>query len=195
MERKGESFTVSPIRDLKSVQKIRRNLLRRGELRNALIFCMGTNSGLRGSDLLNLKVGDVKYLEMGVAKEIKEIKTGKKNVIVLNKTCFRILHDYLQKNPELCDSDYLFPSRKGRGRLDTRSLNRLVKQWTSEIGMKGERYGSHTLRKTFGYLQRTNYGVGFEILAKRFNHSNPAITMRYLGIEDKEVVSMMMNEI
>jgi hypothetical protein len=48
-------------------------------------------------------------------------------------------------------------------------------------------YGAHSLRKTWGYIQRTVYGVGFEILCKRFNHSSPAITMRYLGIEDKEV--------
>jgi hypothetical protein len=39
------------------------------------------------------------------------------------------------------------------------------------------------------------YGVGFEIIAKRFNHSSPAITMRYLGVEDKEVHKTLMNEI
>ena len=48
---------------------------------------------------------------------------------------------------------------------------------------------------TCGYVQRTTYGVGFEILCKRFNHSSPAITMRYLGIEDKEVQNILMNEV
>ena len=51
------------------------------------------------------------------------------------------------------------------------------------------------MRKTWGYVQRTVYGVGFEILCKRFNHSSPAITMRYLGIEDKEVQNILMNEV
>jgi hypothetical protein len=37
--------------------------------------------------------------------------------------------------------------------------------------------------------------VGFEIICKRYNHSSPAITMRYLGIEDKEVHGVLMNEI
>ena len=36
---------------------------------------------------------------------------------------------------------------------------------------------------------------GFEVLAKRFNHGSPADTMRYLGIEDKEVNNILMNEI
>ena len=56
-------------------------------------------------------------------------------------------------------------------------------------------YGAHTLRKTWGYIQRTVQGVGFEIISKRFNHSSPSVTMRYLGIEDKEAHDTLMNEI
>jgi hypothetical protein len=37
--------------------------------------------------------------------------------------------------------------------------------------------------------------VGFEVLCKRYNHSSPAITMGYLGIEDKEVYNVLMNEV
>lgn len=50
-------------------------------------------------------------------------------------------------------------------------------------------------RKPFGYIQRTKCGVGFEILCKRFNHSSPAVTMRYLGIEDAEVLEILTHEI
>jgi hypothetical protein len=50
-------------------------------------------------------------------------------------------------------------------------------------------------RKTFGYIQRTKYGVSFEVLCKRFGHSSPAITMRYLGIDDREVKGILLNEI
>lgn len=45
----------------------------------------------------------------------------------------------------------------------------------------------------WGYVQRTGYGVGSEILCKRLNHSSPVITMRYLCIEDKEVQNILMN--
>lgn len=92
------------------------------------------------------------------------------------------------------DENYLFKSRKGGGHLQSQAVSKLVKKWTKAINLKG-RYGASTLRKTFGYIQRTEFGVGFEILCKRYNHSSPAITMRYIGIQDKEVHNILMNEI
>jgi integrase len=73
-------------------------------------------------------------------------------------------------------------------------MNNMVKKWTRAINLKGN-YGAHTLRKTWGFIQRTLYGVGFEIICRRCNHSNPSITMRYLGIEDREVKDILMNEV
>ncbi|HCY87759.1 MAG TPA: site-specific integrase, partial [Desulfobacteraceae bacterium] len=35
----------------------------------------------------------------------------------------------------------------------------------------------------------------FDVIAKRFNHSDPKTTMVYLGIEDSEIHSILMNEI
>ncbi len=91
------------------------------------------------------------------------------------------------------DSDFLFRSRKGKNLpLTVTSVNKMVKEWT--FGIKGN-FGTHSLRKTFGYIQRTEFGVFFEVISKRFNHSNPATTMRYLGIQTKEVNKILMNEI
>ena len=74
------------------------------------------------------------------------------------------------------------------------SVNNMIKKWTGAIHLE-ENYGTHTLRKTRGYIQRTKYGMGFKIVCKWFNHSSPAVMIRYLGIEDKEVHSTLMNEI
>jgi integrase len=154
---------------------------------------MGINNGLRAGDLVKLKVKDVQHLKVGDILTIKENKTGKDNILVVNKTVYKALRNFLDRvQPD--DNSFLFTSRKGGSHIQSQAVSKLVKKWTGAINLKGN-YGAHTLRKTWGYIQRTVHGVGFEIICKRFNHSSPAITMRYLGIQDKEVHSTLMNEI
>ena len=154
---------------------------------------MGINNGLRVGDLIKLKVKDVRYMKAGETLTIKEGKTGKDNILAVNKGVYEALKRYLEK-VKPSDDDYLFQSRKGDGHLQNQAVSKLVKKWTAAINLKGN-YGCHTLRKTWGYRQRIEFGTGFEIICKGYNHSNPAITMRYLGIEDKEVHGVLMNEI
>jgi len=161
--------------------------------RNNLLFVMGTNNGLRTGDLLKLKVDDVKGMKVGDTLIIREGKTGKRNILVMNKSIHKSMQIYLEALKPM-DDDALFASRKGKRSITIQCVNNMVKKWVGEINLKGN-FGAHSLRKTWGYVQRTVYGVGFEILCKRFNHSSPAITMRYLGIEDKEVQNILMNEV
>ena len=119
----------------------------------------------------------LKYAKIGEYITIKESKTSKENVLMVNKAVHGALRNYVEKvKPQ--DEDFLFASRKGEGPLTIGGVNRLIKQWARAIHLKGN-YGAHSLRKTFGFIQRTKYAVGFEVLAKRFNHSSPTITMRY----------------
>ena len=189
--KEGSKITVDPIRRMKDIQAISKLLS--DNPRNHLLFVMGTNNGLRTGDLLKLKVGDVRGMKIGDTLAIKEGKTRKRNILVMNKTSYKSFQNYLEKiRPK--DDDYLFSSRKGEKAITIQCVNNMVKQWASHINLKGN-FGAHSLRKTWGYVQRTVYGVGFEILCKRFNHSSPVITMRYLGIEDKEVQNILMNDV
>ena len=189
--KKGDRIAVDPIRKTKDIKAIAK--LIQDNPRDHLLFSIGVNNGLRSCDLIKLKVGQVRHLKIGDTLTIKESKTGKENILVINKTVFKALKHYLDAvQPN--DEDYLFPSRKGNSHLQSQAVSKLVKKWTKEINLKGN-YGAHTLRKTWGFIQRTQFGVGFEIICKRYNHSSPAITMRYLGIQDKEVHGILMNEI
>lgn len=189
--KRGSRIAVEPIRDIKDIKKITRRIS--DNPRDHLLFIMGINNGLRVGDLLKLKVGQVNHLKVNDTLIIRESKTRKDNVLAINKTVYKTLRKYLDVvKPD--DDEYLFPSRKGKNALTIQTANNLVKKWANDVGLKGN-YGAHTLRKTFGYIQRTQFGVGFEVLAKRFNHSSPAVTMRYLGIHDKEVDGILRNEI
>ena len=112
---------------------------------------------------------------------------------MINKAVHKAIKNFLEEmQPE--SDEFLFASQKGRDALTIQAVNAMIKRWAKAINLR-ENYGAHTLRKTFGYIQRTKYGVGFEVLAKRYNHSSPAVTMRYLGITSDEVNECLMHEI
>jgi integrase len=187
----GSKILVSPIQNIKDIQSIKTLLSDRP--RDLLLFTLGINNGIRAGDLLKLKVSDLKNLKPGDSIQIKESKTNKLNVLSINKEVYKTLRHFLvTQNPN--DDEPLFKSRNRNHALTVMAVNRMVKSWCKAINLNGN-YGSHTLRKTFGYIQRTKFGVGFEVLCRRFNHSSPSITMRYLGISDQEVVNILQNEI
>ncbi|MDD3311206.1 tyrosine-type recombinase/integrase [Pseudodesulfovibrio sp.] len=185
------SMTKEPIRDLGDIKSIKQLLKSRP--RDHLLFVMGINSGIRLGDLLQLKVAHVEGCKVGDSIEIRESKTGKQNFLIINKEIGRSLAVYMGHGKR-CSDDYLFGSRKSGNPLALATVNRMVQAWTKAINLKGN-YGGRTLRKTFGYVQRVHYGVGFEILCRRYNHSNPAVTMRYIGVQPIEVSEIMMHDI
>jgi len=185
--KKGDRIAVDPIRRIEDIKAISKLLA--DSPRDHLLFTLGINNGLRVVDLLRLTVKDVKHLKPDEFITIKESKTGKTNILMVNKIVHKSLQNYLSKtNPK--DSDFLFKSRKGEGPLQSQAVSKMVKTWTRVINLQGN-YGAHTLRKTFGYIHRLR-GMGFEILCKRYNHSSPSITMRYLGIQDMEVRDILL---
>lgn len=189
--KRGELIAVEPIRKISDIKAIGKLL--RSDYRNHLLFTLGINNGLRISDLLRLKVKDVCDTKVGSIIKVKEMKTQKMNVLVINKAVHKSIKQYLSALKPDIDS-YLFYSRKGDNAITVPSVNNLIKSWVRAINLKGN-YGCHTLRKTWGYHQRVNHGVGFEILCRRYNHSSPSITMRYLCIQDREVHEILMSEI
>ncbi len=93
------------------------------------------------------------------------------------------------------DLHFLFKSRKGKNYpLTTYAVTMMVQRWCDAINLSGN-YGAHTLRKTWCYHQRKTFGVSWEILAKRLNHSTPSITRRYIGVQMEEVEGILLHTI
>jgi integrase len=186
---KGVKKTVEPIRKLKDVRAIKKLLA--DNPRDLLLFTLGINNGLRAGDLLNLKTYQVKDLQIGDLITIVENKTKKKNILVINKSSFEALQNFLNSTNKN-DDEFLFSGRKGDNPITIPSLNRLIKSWTDAINLNGK-YGTHTLRKTWGYIQRTVFCVPIEKITQRYLHASPVITMGYLGLQTQEVEDILIN--
>ena len=113
---------------------------------------------------------------------------------MLNKTSHKAVQDWIKSREDWQPEDWLFPSRKGGGRILVPTLTSMVKGWCGAINLS-ENYGSHTLRKTFGYQQRVTFGLGTAELMWIFNHSSERQTLEYLGIETSEIRDVHWNAI
>lgn len=193
---KGSSIKVEPIREGKDIKLIKRILEDRP--RDFALFVVGINTNLRASDLLRIKIGDVRYLKTGEYFTLREKKTGKLRSITLNKPVYEAIRGLILSMPVVSDADYLFQSRKKKssvtGMLTVSYLNSLVKSWCKEINLRGN-YGSHTLRKTFGYIHRTVFGTDIPTLMEMFNHSSQRQTLTYLCIQPREINDAYLKEI
>jgi len=176
--KKGSQIKVDPITNPKDITTIRKLL--RNKPRDYCLFVLGINTNLRASDLVSLKVGQVRESRELV---LKEKKTGKARRITLNDSVAEAVKYYLS-NVDLQDEDYLFKSQ--RAVLTVPSINRLVKSWCKEVNLRGN-YGSHTMRKTFGYHQRVQLGTSIPELMVIFNHSTQRQTLDYLCIQEEEI--------
>lgn len=105
---------VQPIRDPEQIQQIKEQLKEKSE-RNYILFVMGINTGLRISDILKLKVGDLK----GSHISMREMKTGKQKRIQITTALKRELR-WFNENRE--DDEYLLKSRQGKNRPIGRSM-------------------------------------------------------------------------
>lgn len=169
--------TVQPIRDKKKINAIKTLLKERNE-KYYIMFRIGINVGLRVSDILSLKVEDVRNKEHIT---ITEQKTNKTKRFLIPETLKKEIAAFINAN-NLCDDDYLIQSRKGKNKPITRiQAYRVLNEIATQIGL--DEIGTHSLRKTFGYHHyQLNKDVA--ILQDIFNHSAPSITLRYIGITD-----------
>jgi integrase len=160
--------------------------------RDLALFTIGINTNLRASDLLSLKVGQVRGLKPNDEIELRERKTGKLRRITLNRACINAIENLLTFKA-MKDSDYLFHSQRSAV-LTVPSVHRLVKSWCKAINLKGN-YGSHSLRKTWGYHQRLTFNTDLPRLMMCFNHSTQKQTLDYLCIQESEIKDVYMNEL
>lgn len=180
---KGDIINVQPLRTTKEITDMIEALgmAPKTAARNVLLFKIGISTGLRISDIVKLKVSDVRGKS---SFKIREGKTKKERTVHLNA----IMAEIADYTTDMNDSAYLFASRKGDSHITTTQAYRILTGAADMIGRTD--IGTHTMRKTFGYhyYKRTHDVV---TLMNIFNHADQSTTKRYIGITDEEVADTL----
>lgn len=182
------SYTTSDYLQWDSATTLVRKLYRDKNYRISLLVGCGIFFGLRISDLLRLT------WNMLLNKEAKfvliEKKTGKRREVKINrefqkhiKDCYQALH--IDNTAELC---FLSTRKKV---YSIQWINLILKEFKYRYNLKIDHFSTHSLRKTFGrkvFESSDDAELALVKLMELFNHSSLAITKRYLGLRQEEIL-------
>jgi len=187
----GRILAVDPLRSPQEVKRLEQ-FARENPMHHAIIRLGLT--GLRIADIIRLKVGQVQGVPLGNKVWIVEGKTGKKNYFMVTKLVRRVLDRYLECIACAQPGDWLFPSTHKPGRhITSAAVGHMVRRYAEQAGLR-ERYGTHTLRKTWGYLKRVA-GTDLEIIRTRYNHASLNVTKVYIAANAVEVDAALQEDV
>lgn len=182
------SQTTSDYLQWDEAMKLIRLLYKDANYKMSLLISVGCFWGLRISDILSLRWNDILNVD---EFSIIEHKTGKQRTIRINPQLKRHIADcYKQINPIGINAPVLV-SQKGTVYTIQR-INIILKEIKAMYKLSIKNFSCHSLRKTFGrqvYNQNAdNAELALVKLMELFNHSNVAITKRYLGLRQEELL-------
>ena len=157
------------------------------EIRNRTMLAMFFDTGMRLSEVINLKWEQVREEYILVyGKGAKERLVPISPYLAKALLQFRQTRDsyFSGKLPE----NYIFVSHTGR-KLTSEAIATVLKNAAKAANVNAQvRVSPHTCRHTFAHLQLKN-GIDLYTLSRLMGHENVSITQRYLeGIKDDEVL-------
>jgi len=173
---------VQPIRDPDVIEQIERYLKTKND-RDYILFLIGIYTALRISDILTLKVRDLKDRNFLVIQE-KKTRRKKNNTrtIELHPLLKRELRKFLYDKE---DHEYVIQSRVGMNQpIGRERAYMILKEVADHFNL--ESLGCHSLRKTMGYhlYKKTKDLV---LVQEALNHEDTSYTLRYIGIKQDSV--------
>lgn len=154
-------------------------------------YCMITlllNCGMRLSELININIKDIDFLE----NRMKIMGKGnKERMVYLNNACISALKNYLEirnDNPKAVDEPALFISNQNK-RISKRRVQQIVENTVKAAELDGKGITTHKLRHTAATLMYQYGAADILTLKELLGHSSTSTTEIYTHLDSEQVRS------
>jgi len=159
-------------------------------IRNSLILEMLYSTGMRVSEITNIKVSDVSLFD----KNIKITGKGNKERIVYFGTkCLNLINLYLKKSYSILNinnSEYLLLSKTGK-KISDRKIRKIVDD-AAKIANIELKISPHVLRHTFATHMITE-GADLRSVQELLGHENLSTTQIYTHLTNEKIRNVYLN--
>lgn len=159
-------------------------------LRNAFVLELLYSTGIRVSELSNIKINDINFNE----REIRILGKGSKERIVLfGKQCKDLLNEYINKsrNKLLKDNNEYLLLNKNGNKLSVRGIQMIVEKTLKESSIKYN-ISPHTLRHTFA-THLLDAGADLMSVKELLGHDSLSTTSIYTHISNEKLRQVYLN--
>ncbi|MEG2322510.1 MAG: tyrosine recombinase XerC [Bacilli bacterium] len=159
-------------------------------LRNALILEMLYATGIRVSELVNIKLEDIDFSNQRI---LILGKGNKERYVLYGQTCDKLLNKYIKESyPKLNknNNDYLFLNKFGNNLTD-----RYVRMFLDDIVKKSclkLKISPHTFRHTFA-THLLNEGADLKTVQELLGHENISTTGIYTHVSNEHLRKVYLN--
>jgi len=190
MSLRGQRTTTTSM-DWDQFKSLISKLERDMDYKYCLLISIGVFTGLRISDLLQLRFSQFENTDI---LTIQEQKTKKTRRIKINPDLKTIVERIKGRMSRVDTDQFIFLNRYRTKPIDKSWVNVELKRIFKKYGIELEgNVSSHMFRKTLGnrVLKLNNYSnESIVLLMELFGHSSIALTKRYLGIREKEILDV-----
>ena len=159
-------------------------------IRNSLILEMLYSTGIRVSEICNIKKKDIFFSD----KVIKIIGKGnKERIVYYGSRCNELLSLYLKKSYDklnIKDSEYLFLSKTGK-QINDREIRKIVDD-AAQIANINIKISPHVLRHTFATHMLID-GADLRSVQELLGHENLSTTQIYTHLTNEKIRNVYLN--
>ena len=182
------SSTTADYLEWSEAMNLIRKLAKNGNYKMSLLVAIGCFTGFRISDILALRWKQI----LDVTEfTITERKTGKRRTVRINHELQLHIRDCYEHICPLSIENHILISQKGTV-FTVQRINIILKEIKAKYRLHIRHFSCHSLRKTFGRqvynMNSDNAELALVKLMELFNHSSVAITKRYLGLRQEEIL-------
>ena len=158
-------------------------------VRNRLIIEMALGTGLRVSELANLKIDDIHIRKGQNSLIVNNGKGDKHRVVGFDNKLKTLIQEYLDYRKSM--SSYLFASERGE-KMTRFGVGRVFKTMAAKAGLDSK-HSIHTLRHTYATNLYKASGYNLRMVQKQLGHSSITTTTVYSDVLNQDLTDALEN--